>query len=49
MSNSVELATGVPGIVVRLEQVERFTFGSFVDCNMAAAWVGESLRIFPGK
>lgn len=28
---------------------ERFYFNSFVDCNMAEAWVGDTLRIFPGK
>lgn len=34
---------------LRLEPAERVTFGSFVDCNMAEAWVGDRLRIFPGK
>ena len=24
-------------------------FNSFVDCNMAEAWVGDTFRIFPGK
>jgi hypothetical protein len=33
----------------RLEPTERFVFGSFVDCNMASAWVGDRFRIFPGK
>ncbi|MBL7858510.1 MAG: hypothetical protein JNM57_12540 [Cyclobacteriaceae bacterium] len=28
---------------------EKFIFKSFVDCNMAAAWIGDTLRIFPGK
>ncbi len=32
-----------------LRPSERFEFASFVDCNMAEAWVGDSLRIFPGK
>jgi hypothetical protein len=27
----------------------KFYFNSFVDCNMAEAWVGDTLRIFPGK
>lgn len=27
----------------------RLVFGSFVDCNMAEAWVDGRLRIFPGK
>lgn len=26
-----------------------FIFNSFVDCNMAEAWVGDTFRIFPGK
>lgn len=26
-----------------------FYFNSFVDCNMAEAWVGDTFRIFPGK
>ena len=33
----------------RLIPTDRFTFGSFVDCNMASAWVGDRFRIFPGK
>lgn len=28
---------------------EKFIFNSFVDCNMAEAWIGDTLRIFPGK
>lgn len=28
---------------------ETFYFNSFVDCNMAEAWVGDTFRIFPGK
>jgi hypothetical protein len=35
--------------VFRLIPAERFVFNSFVDCNMAEAWVGDTLRIFPGK
>ncbi|MBS1607702.1 MAG: hypothetical protein JSS70_02775 [Bacteroidetes bacterium] len=27
----------------------KFKFNSFVDCNMAEAWVGDTFRIFPGK
>lgn len=45
----VEIETGVDGIVVHLREVPRLTFRSFVDCNMASAWVGDRLRIFPGK
>lgn len=47
--DSTTIATGVAGISVRLTPTERFTFGSFVDCNMATAWVGDRFRIFPGK
>lgn len=32
-----------------LTPTEKFMFNSFVDCNMAEAWVGDTLRIFPGK
>jgi hypothetical protein len=28
---------------------EKFLFNSFVDCNMAEAWIGDTFRIFPGK
>ena len=28
---------------------EKFFFKSFVDCNMAEAWIGDTFRIFPGK
>src|SRR5437868_4159395 len=27
----------------------KFNFNSFVDCNMAEAWIGDTFRIFPGK
>ncbi|MCX7638568.1 MAG: hypothetical protein N2044_12050 [Cyclobacteriaceae bacterium] len=33
----------------KLIPADRFVFKSFVDCNMAEAWVGDTLRIFPGK
>ncbi|MEJ7647044.1 MAG: hypothetical protein WKF87_20770 [Chryseolinea sp.] len=33
----------------RLVSFEKFLFNSFVDCNMAEVWVGDTLRIFPGK
>lgn len=49
MSDVHEIDTGVDGIVLRLHPTERFTFRSFVDCNMATAWVGDRFRIFPGK
>ena len=32
-----------------LEPIEKFHFKSFVDCNMAEAWIGDTFRIFPGK
>lgn len=28
---------------------EKFYFNSFVDCNMAESWIGDTFRIFPGK
>ncbi|MFM9907877.1 MAG: hypothetical protein ACKVOW_00940 [Chitinophagaceae bacterium] len=28
---------------------DKFYFNSFVDCNMAEAWIGDTFRIFPGK
>ena len=33
----------------KLINSEKFLFNSFVDCNMAEVWVGDTLRIFPGK
>ena len=33
----------------KLIPAEKFLFNSFVDCNMAEAWVGDTFRIFPGK
>lgn len=48
-SAPIEIDTGVDDIVVRLIDTDRFTFRSFVDCNMATAWVGDRFRIFPGK
>jgi hypothetical protein len=44
-----DIETGVDDIVVRLHDVERLVFRSFVDCNMASAWIGDRFRIFPGK
>jgi hypothetical protein len=32
-----------------LTKTAPFYFNSFVDCNMAEAWVGDTFRIFPGK
>lgn len=33
----------------KLISSEKFLFNSFVDCNMATVWVGDTFRIFPGK
>ncbi|RYU95121.1 hypothetical protein [Emticicia agri] len=33
----------------KLTPAEKITFNSFVDCNMAEVWVGDTFRIFPGK
>lgn len=33
----------------KLIATEKVHFNSFVDCNMAEAWVGDTFRIFPGK
>lgn len=33
----------------KLIDTDPFYFNSFVDCNMAEAWVGDTFRIFPGK
>ena len=32
-----------------LQKIATFHFNSFVDCNMAEAWIGDTFRIFPGK
>ena len=32
-----------------LHPTDTFIFNSFVDCNMAEAWVGDTFRIFSGK
>ncbi len=37
----------MPGVA--LIPSEKFIFNSFVDCNMATVWVGDTFRIFPGK
>jgi hypothetical protein len=36
-------------ITFRLVSTDTFRFNSFVDCNMAEAWIGDTFRIFPGK
>ena len=40
-------ASSIPSF--KLVPAEKFVFNSFVDCNMAEAWIGDTLRIFPGK
>lgn len=40
-------SASLPGF--RLIPSDTFYFNSFVDCNMAEAWVGDTFRIFPGK
>jgi hypothetical protein len=40
-------AAALPG--AQLRPTEKFLFNSFVDCNMATVWVGDTFRIFPGK
>ena len=42
-----EVRVNPPGFT--LKQIEKFHFKSFVDCNMAEAWIGDTFRIFPGK
>jgi len=37
----------LPGF--KLIASDTFFFNSFVDCNMAEAWIGDTFRIFPGK
>lgn len=32
-----------------LKKTSPIYFNSFVDCNMAEAWIGDTFRIFPGK
>ena len=32
-----------------LRDADTILFNSFVDCNMAEAWIGDTFRIFPGK
>lgn len=48
--NSNELATehhSTPRFV--LKNADTVLFNSFVDCNMAEAWIADTFRIFPGK
>lgn len=45
-NNNTETAA-LPKVV--LIPAEKFVVRSFVDCNMAEAWIGDTFRIFPGK
>lgn len=46
-TNKEKLASGNPSFT--LIPADTIFFNSFVDCNMAEAWVGDTFRIFPGK
>jgi len=41
--------TAVAPPTYKLIPAQKVLFNSFVDCNMAEAWVGDTFRIFPGK
>ncbi|MEO5650890.1 MAG: hypothetical protein ABIR03_13340 [Ginsengibacter sp.] len=45
--NKAKISKIKPDVV--LKPSEKFIFNSFVDCNMATVWVGDTFRIFPGK
>lgn len=38
-----------PNPTIVLHPAKKILFNSFVDCNMAEVWVGDTFRIFPGK
>jgi hypothetical protein len=42
-----EIVVNLPSF--KLIPAEKFHFKSFVDCNMAEVWIGDTFRIFPGK
>ena len=44
---NMEDSTALPRFT--LVPTDTFPFNNFVDCNMAEAWIGDTLRIFPGK
>jgi hypothetical protein len=46
---AAQISSGFKVPSFRLIQTDTFKFNNFVDCNMAAAWVGDTFRIFPGK
>ena len=41
--------SGVRVPTYTLTASEKIYFNSFVDCNMAEVWIGDTFRIFPGK
>ncbi len=43
------LATDTFSPTFKLTPASKITFNSFVDCNMAEVWIGDTFRIFPGK
>jgi hypothetical protein len=45
--NKKQTAEAGPGFT--LVPADTVFFNSFVDCNMAEAWIGDTFRIFPGK
>ena len=46
---SFTIQKGRPTISFQLNAAKPIYFNSFVDCNMAEAWIGDTFRIFPGK
>jgi hypothetical protein len=48
---SLEVAEDTDFSLPRFQLIptDTFHFNNFVDCNMAEAWIGDTLRIFPGK
>jgi hypothetical protein len=47
--SSFNAGTKQATLKVELIPTPKFHFNSFVDCNMAEAWIGDTFRIFPGK
>lgn len=49
MTRTLHITTSRGNIAVHLRPTERLALSSWIDCNMATAWVGDRYRIFPGK
>jgi hypothetical protein len=47
IGNRKDHAAGTPGF--KLIPADTILLKSFLDCNMAEAWIGDTFRIFPGK